>query len=112
MLLALLLMQSTPSAANQADLRCLASFALSASDSLTAEQRAGLSSAATYFVGRIDARTANFDYEAAFVDLFSRPDALAAIDADRQRCAALVQDRGSALQALGRALKRRAGQGN
>ena len=36
MLLALLLMQSTPSAANQADLRCLASFALSASDSLTA----------------------------------------------------------------------------
>ena len=99
MLAALILQAATPAAANAADLRCLA---VVASGAIETPSRGGQAAGAMYFVGRIDARSPSFDYQAEMLKLIrSKAD----LGPDRARCSSLLKARGGALLALSNGLQ-------
>lgn len=87
------------SAANEADMRCLA---VVASGGLETASRGGQAAGAMYFVGRIDARAPAFDYRAEMLRLIRSG---ADLGADRVRCATELKSRGAALAELSRGLQ-------
>lgn len=88
----------------ESDVRCLAVMAIAASDSKKADA-VGVMAAAMYFVGRIDGRRPGMDYRAALRQLLSSNESIAGLQADAVRCGAILEKRGSELQALGEQLK-------
>lgn len=59
-----------------------------------------------YFVGRIDARSPGYDLQTALIRLVRDPKIDTTLQADAQRCGAVLQQRGDELTKLGEALKR------
>ncbi|MDE8651773.1 hypothetical protein [Novosphingobium album (ex Liu et al. 2023)] len=96
------------SPADEADLRCIAIFALSGAqkNAEKSEDTAGFVGAMMYFLGRIEGRTSGFDLEGQMTRLLTG-DAYspAAIEADAARCGQEMMQRGAELEKVGNALQ-------
>ena len=103
-LIALILQASAPdaAAANAADLRCLAAITAAGTD---ASSRGLVAAGSMYFLGRIDARSPAYDYQAALLALVRSG---ADLSADRERCLAELRSRGGALVNLSQGLRAQA----
>ncbi|RZI60795.1 MAG: hypothetical protein EOP94_01300 [Zymomonas sp.] len=103
MLLPLLLTLAGPqdiAAANAADLRCMAIFAVSTSKA-PADQQAGVVAGTMFFYGKISGRSPALDVEAKMFELFKADPEGVTLEKDRQRCASEIKRHGTLLMAIG-----------
>lgn len=72
--------------ADKADLQCMSVLVVAIGITEDANEKAGLSTGATYFYGRLQGRTPGTDWMARF-SRYIRTEPLADLEANRQRCA-------------------------
>ena len=91
------------------DVRCLAVMAYATGTAKEAA-RPSLVAGTMYFIGRIDARMPTLDYCAVLVRLLTDTALVKSLAADGPRCSAILERRGTELQALGKAIRGAASQ--
>ena len=87
-----------PAAENEKDLRCIALIA-QLIPSTESEAKSGLVGGLMYFLGRIDGRSPGYNLESNLNRLLADK---ADLTADRDRCAAILTDKGNELIAIGK----------
>lgn len=99
--------------ASQQDLNCIAVFAMAAGgDTLSQEERTGVTGALMYYLGRIEGRSAGFELRPHLVSLLSDEVFLTTrLPAEAKRCGAEMQIKGTALTELGEAMKAMSAEG-
>jgi len=90
-------------AADKADLRCIALFAMMAGDD--AEEKAGMTGAIMYYIGRIEGRGSGLDLDRslglAIDELVASGDA---VEAEAKRCGGEMVIKGEEIQRIGAAI--------
>lgn len=85
--------------ATEADLRCVAVFAISAGKAPD-DKKAGLAAGVMFFLGRIDARSPGIDLEANLRRI-AASETTASFQADAARCGPIIEAHGKALTEIG-----------
>ena len=87
-----------------ADLRCAAVFAYTAG-SVKAEDQPGVIGGFLYFLGKIDARSPGIDLESSLADMMTKGDFKSGVlEPYGPACARELEERGSAISKVGKAL--------
>ena len=95
------------SPADEADLHCIAIFAMSSSQNTEEKDAAGFVGAMMYYLGRVEGRSSAFDLESHLTRLLSDASYTQdKIQADATRCGTEMETRGAELQKVGNALQR------
>lgn len=89
------------------DLRCLAVFAVAGSrqETMSPEERIGVTGAMMYYLGRIEAKQLDFVLGEQLRALLGSPAYAAQIREDAARCGTEMESKGAALLAMGEALQ-------
>jgi hypothetical protein len=85
--------------ATEADLRCIALFAIS-SGKAPEDKKPGLAAGLLFFLGRIDARSPGFDLEANLRRVMLS-ETQASLQADAARCGPIIESKGKLLTEIG-----------
>jgi hypothetical protein len=103
--------QASPAAvARDPDFRCLAVTAM-VLDNVSKESpedaagAAGVTAIFMYYLGRVDLRHPSLDFAEAFAELDRTAEFMNGFAQDAERCSSEAQERGQALQSMGRALQ-------
>ena len=93
---------SVPPAIEQ-DLRCIGVFAiaLSEDEKLTADEKAGITGAVMFYMGRIEGRSPGFRWNEALSSLTHAPGYVETLPADAERCAAEMTTKGNEMSSIG-----------